>query len=135
MVEEKMEMLNYKKETAMSEAEVLEAACNLGSEKDSHLKFSMPSLEHAQRTEQYVVDQTKIKETELLCNNEVPVKMEPGHNISTTALKPEVKSFIPLPPLTHRNPVTSDLRLTMQLLHILIWSIPNHPTPILMTQT
>lgn len=88
-VEASMDMLNYEKETAaaIAEAEVLEAACDLESEKHSFkLKLdSMPSLEALERTEQYVVEQAKAAEARIqMWDDQTSIKVgqDPTYNKS-----------------------------------------------------
>ncbi len=97
-VEASMEMLQHKKEAAaaVAEAEALEAAIDENAEKHScRLSLNSVPLETTQRTEQYVIDQTKVRETKLqLCD--VPAKTEPSpsYSISPSHLKPEAKPFL-----------------------------------------
>ncbi len=97
-VEASMEMLQHKKEAAaaVAEAEALGAAIEENTEKHScRLSLNSAPLEITQRTEQYVIDQTKVRETELqLCD--VPTKTEPSpsYSISASHLKPEAKPFL-----------------------------------------
>lgn len=99
-LEASMEMLKHKKETAaaIAEAEVLEAAIDENIEKHScRLSLNSAPLETTQRTEQYVIDQTKVRETELqLCDDDIPQKTEPSpsYSISASHLKPEAKPFL-----------------------------------------
>ncbi len=80
----------------VAEAETLEAAIEENTEKHScRLCLNSAPLEITQRTEQYVIDQTKVRETELqLCD--VPAKTEPSpsYSISASHLKPEAKPFL-----------------------------------------
>ncbi|KAI2655939.1 hypothetical protein H4Q32_012732 [Labeo rohita] len=97
-VEASMEMLKHKKEAAaaVAEAEALEAAIDENAEKHScKLSLNSAPLETTQRTEQYVIDQTKARETELQMRD-VPPKTElsPSYSISASHLKPEAKPFL-----------------------------------------
>lgn len=80
-LEASMQMLEYKKETAaaIAEAEVLEAAADINSERRScDLVLDSDPLETTQRTQQYVADQGKVSETEHQRHESVtPIKSEP----------------------------------------------------------
>ncbi|XP_053086862.1 uncharacterized protein LOC128317648 [Pangasianodon hypophthalmus] len=98
-LEASMEMLEHKKEiaAAIAEAEVLEAAIDENTEKHScRLSLNSAPLEAAQRTEQYVIEHTKVQETELLLCDDIPPKIEPSpsYSISASHLNPEAKSFL-----------------------------------------
>ncbi|KAI3366456.1 hypothetical protein L3Q82_000591 [Scortum barcoo] len=94
-----MEMLSYKKETAAAIAEALDAAVEASNEKHScKLDFEPTHLETTQRTEQYIIDQAKTKETEFQqCDDQHPVKTDPNAACNTppSHLKPEAKPFLP----------------------------------------
>lgn len=95
-LEASIEMLKYKKETAaaVAEAEVLEAAVEANSERQS----LMSNLESAQRTEQYVIDQAESLNTDAqLLDDGVVAKREPSQNYETptSSIKPEADSFHP----------------------------------------
>ena len=100
-IEATMEMLRCQKETAaaIAEAQVFEAACALESEKQScSLKLdTIPSLEPAERTKQYVSDQATIMNPEEQYGGEAPKIAEPAFidNIANTALKPDATPFNP----------------------------------------
>ena len=98
-LEASLTMLTYKKETAaaIAEAEVLEAAVDVNDERQScGLIVDSGPLETAQRTEQYVTEQTKMQE-EAQAHADNPSKSEPDPscNISPSPLKPEAKPFFP----------------------------------------
>lgn len=80
-LEASMQMLEYKKETAaaIAEAEVLEAAADINSERRScDLVLDSDPLETIQRTQQYVADQGKVSETEHQRHESVtPTKSQP----------------------------------------------------------
>ncbi|XP_043105115.1 uncharacterized protein LOC122351832 [Puntigrus tetrazona] len=95
-VEASMEVLQHKKEAAaaVAEAEALEAAIDENAEKHSCvLSVNSAPLEAKQRTEQYIIDQTEVQETELY---HVPAKIEPitSYGIPSSCLKPEAKPFL-----------------------------------------
>ncbi|XP_073769028.1 uncharacterized protein [Danio rerio] len=126
-VEASMEMLQQKKEVAaaVAEAEALEAAIDEHSEKHScKLSLNSVPLETTQRTEQYVIDQTKNLDKDLqLCD--VPAKIEPStsYSISGSQLKPEAKPF-----LLRHNSVSFQLPDTT-LKHSATSPANKYPTP------
>ncbi|KAF7705473.1 hypothetical protein HF521_020759, partial [Silurus meridionalis] len=95
-LEVSIEMLKYKKEAAaaIAEAETLEAAADVKSDKHScDLNKDSVPLEATQRTKQYVLDQLKEKESDLKsCENgdtQAKTAPVPNHNVSPSPLKPE----------------------------------------------
>ena len=88
-LEASIEMLNYKKETAaaIAEAEALEAAVDANRERHSFvLALDSSSLEAAQRTEQYVIDQAKSQNTDAqLLDDGLVTKREPNPVYRTPA--------------------------------------------------
>lgn len=97
-----MDVLKHKKEAAaaIAEAEVLEAAVDAISETHSRdLKADSVPLVASQRTEQYVVDQLKERESEINSykNRVTTAKMAltPGDNMLPSELKPDSRPFYP----------------------------------------
>lgn len=109
-------MLKHKKEAAaaIAEAETLEAAVDVKSEKHSCdlSKDSVP-LEASQRTKQYVLDQLKERDSELKSceNGDTQAKTVPvlNHNVSPPPLKPEASPFYP-----HQNNVAPHRLIAQQ---------------------
>ena len=105
-VEASMDLLNCKKETAaaVAEAEALENALDSKSEKHSCTMGPDPTpQETSERTAQYVIDQTKSQDTELLVKDECymddkeSIKMDQDHscNNPSSRLNPETNPFYP----------------------------------------
>lgn len=98
-LEVSMEMLKHQKEAAaaIAEAEVLEAVVDENMEKQSFkLSLNSTPLETTQRTEQYIIDQTKergIKEQE--CNDPSKTGPIPSCSILASHLKPDAVPFLP----------------------------------------
>ncbi|XP_015230161.1 PREDICTED: uncharacterized protein LOC107084717 isoform X2 [Cyprinodon variegatus] len=108
--------LNYEKETAaaIAEAEALEAAVDLNSDKQSSkLSMDFAPLDTPARTEQYVLNQNQIQEThrQSCAGSDPAAESKPDFNISSSQLKADATSFLPTafqcPQVAPRNPSVS----------------------------
>lgn len=115
-LEVSLEMLKYKKETAaaIAEAEALEAAADIKSERQScDLNLDLNPIEASQRTKQYVLDQLKERDSEFQsCDNgdtQAKIVLVPNHNVPPPPLKPESTPFYP-----HQNNTAPNCLVSQQ---------------------